>query len=228
MLTPSQQAALDYHLRRINLLTNEEFILELTDHYTSAIGERMAQGMTFETALVDVQQAFGKYKGLQKMERQYNRVKFRRYDALFMNYVREQSHWPRFLLPLFVYIVTYWTTTHTKKPLAFSIDALTSSPLRGYMIGSILGLIIMFFYLAARDGFRGKNLSYKATYLATRFLPITAILYGTCALLTYFNSYLPPFVYEAVQSSCASMIVVYMMAYSRFYQSVFKNTPKAI
>ncbi|WP_461148901.1 hypothetical protein [Spirosoma pulveris] len=66
MLTPAQQSALDCHLRETNLLTNEELILELTDHYTTALLDRMAQGMTFETALTDTQQAFGGAKDCRK------------------------------------------------------------------------------------------------------------------------------------------------------------------
>ena len=226
MLTPDQQDALDYYLRRINRLTNERFILEMTDHYIDAISERMAQGMTFETALTDIQKAFGGCKRLQKMEREYNRVTYRQYDALWLEQIRIQSRWPHVLFPLFVFLVTYWITTHTDRPVSFSMDVLTNNPWRGFLIGSILGFIIRFFYLAAKDGIRGKNLSYKAVYLVTRFLPITVTLYGSCALLTYINSYLPPFVYEFVLACCAAMIVAYMMAYSRFNQVVFKDVAR--
>lgn len=90
MLTSAQQSALDYHLRETNLLTNEELILELTDHYTTALLDRMAQGMTFETALTDTQRAFGGRRGLQQMERQYNRVTFRHYDERWLQAVRTQ------------------------------------------------------------------------------------------------------------------------------------------
>ena len=227
MLTSVQRAALDYHLRQVNRLTNEEFMLEMADHYTDAINERMVKGMPFAMALTDIQRAFGGRKGLQTMERQYNRVTFRRYDALWMEQIREQGRWPHFLFPVVVFFVTYWITTHTPRPVSFSIDVLTNGPWRGFLVGSILGHIIMIFYLIIKDGFRGKNFSYKATYLATRFLPITVMLYGICALLTYINSYLPPFIYEAVLSWCASITVSYMLAYSRFYQAVFKYRSKA-
>lgn len=222
MLTSAQRATLDYHLRKTNLLTNEELIIELTDHYTTTLGDYLAQGLPFQAALTTVQGSFGGRKGLQKMERQYNRVTFRRYDALFMKYVREQGRWPHLLVPLLFYGLTYWATTHRPRPTIFSVDNLTDSLWGGFAIGATVGLILKFFQLVLQNGFIGRNLSYKAIYLATRFLPITLFQYVFSAVLVYYAQFFPPYVYEAALSACISITVTYMLSYSRFYQSVFK------
>ena len=227
MLTPAQQAKLNDCLRETNLLTNEELIQELTDHFTDATNARMAHGVTFETALTDVQRAFGGRKRLQKMERHYNRVTFRRYDTLWMQYIQKQSRWPHCLLPLFMFGIIYWTTTHTSRPAAFSVDTLVHNPWFGFALGSILGLAIKFVQLVVKGGITGKNFPHKALYLLSRIIPITMVLYGFCALLTYLNTYFPPFVYEAILSVCAALIVTYMISYSQFHQAILKNKPKA-
>ena len=227
MLTPTQQAALDYHLRRINRLTNEDLIQELTDHYTNAISERMAQGMSVETALIAIQQDFGGKKGLQKMERQYNQVTFRKYDALWMQYIRKQGQWPRSLMPIFIFGLIYWTTTNTGRPSAFSVDTMVYNPWFGFILGSIIGFSIKFGQLVVQDGIRGKNFPYKATYLVTRVLPIAVLLYGICAGLIYLNAYIPPYVYKATMSACAALTVVYMISYSQFHQVVFGKNQTA-
>lgn len=226
MLTPDQQTALDYHLRQTNRLTNEELIQELTDHYTDAISERMAHGLTFEWSLTDVQKAFGGVSGLQKMEQQYNRVTFRRYDTIWMQYIQKQGRWPHCLMPLFVFGVVYWTTTDMNRPTSFSASTLMYTPWFGFILGSIAGLVIKFIQLVIQGGVRGKNFPYRATYLATRVIPIALLLYGISALLTYLNTYIPPFVYEATMSACAALTITYTISYSQLYQAVFKQKAK--
>jgi hypothetical protein len=224
MLTPAQQSTLDYHLRETNLLTNEELILELTDHYTTALSERIAQGMTFETALTDTQHAFGGRKGLQKMERQYNRVTFRRYDSLFMGYVQQQSRWPRVLLSVLIYALAYWTMTHTDRPTSFSLSMFTNTVWGGFALGTTGGLILQFLRLVFQQGIVGRNISPKALYLITRFLPINLFQYGFIAAMINWAHLFPPYVYEAALSACAPMAITYMLSYGQFYQAVFKRT----
>ncbi|WP_080054524.1 hypothetical protein [Spirosoma aerolatum] len=227
MLTPSQQADLDYHLREVNLLTNEELILELTDHYTVALTEYMTQGMTFETALTEVQKAFGGRKGLQKMEQQYNQVTFRRYDTLFMNYVQQQRKWPHLLVPLLIYSMVYWATTHVARPTSCTVDRLLLTPLGGFALGSTIGLLIQACrFLLQQNGLK-RNLSPKAIYVITRFLPINLLLYGFAIALVYWAQLFPPYVYEATLATLAALGVSYMLSYSKFHQSVFKSVQKS-
>ena len=227
MLTPDQQSTLNYHLRVTNLLINEELILELTDHYTNALNERVATGMTFETALTDVQRTFGGRKGLQRMERQYNNVTFKKYDILFMDYVREQGRWPRLLLPMSLYFVSFWAMTHKPKPTIFSATNLIFSMWGGMALGFYtIFLLTKFSQLIVRNSFAGKSLPHEAIYLVTRFLPIILFQYAFSAVLVYFAQSLPPYIYEASMSASASMTIVYMLSYSRFYQSILKNPSK--
>lgn len=220
MLTPAQQATLDYHLRETIQLSNEDLILELIDHYTIALDDRLRQGMTFESALNDVQNGFGGRKGLQKMERQYNRVTYKQYDTLFMNYVRQQNRWPYSIVPLLIYAIIFWTTNHTPRPLSFSFNGL----LCGFALGSTGGLLIQFFRLLFQQSIVNRNISYKAIYLATRFLPINIFMYGLIAALINWAQLFPPYVYEATLSACVSAGVAYMLGYGHFYQSVFKSS----
>ena len=170
MLTPNQLITIDNHLRRANRLTNEELIQELTDHYTAALSERMAQGMPFDTALADVEQAFGGRQGLQKMERGYNRITFRQYDSLWLQYIRKQGRWPHCLMPLFVFGVVYWTTTDMSRPTSFSIDTLIHTPWFGFILGSIAGLIIKFIQLTIQGAFGEKTSPTKpGTWLPASF-----------------------------------------------------------
>ena len=227
MLTPDQLTAIDDHLRHANRLTNEELLQELTDHYTSALSERVMQGMNVESALTSIQRDFGGKKGLQKMERGYNRITFQQYDSLWLQSIRKQGQWPHCLMPLFVFGVTYWTTTDMSRPTSFSIDTLIHTPWFGFLLGSIAGLLIKFVQLIVQGGIRGKNFPYKARYLATRVIPVALLLYGISVGLTYLSAYLPPFVYETTLSAFAALLVTYTISYSQFYQAVSKGSRKA-
>jgi hypothetical protein len=79
---PQFFSPIDRHLRQDNRLVNEELIAELTDHYVVGIAERMAQGLSFNAALRDMHDNFGGRKGLQTMERQYNRVTISQYSQI--------------------------------------------------------------------------------------------------------------------------------------------------
>ncbi len=108
MLTPGQQTALDNHLRETNQLTNEELIQELADHYTDAIHERMAHGLTFETALVEVQATFGGRAGLSDLQRQYIQSKNRAGWATFRTVMWSYLTFPRLLITVSLLAGTYW------------------------------------------------------------------------------------------------------------------------
>ena len=168
MLTPTQQATLDYHLRETNLLTNEELIMELTDHYTTALTERMRQNMTFETALSNTQIAFGGQKGLQKMERQYNRVTFRHYDERWRQMVADQFRTPlvwRWTLPAYLLILTLSWFVH--KPT--SISNFFYGGVTGAIVGSSFIWLNMLWPYLKMVPFRGwHNVPAEVLYLMKR------------------------------------------------------------
>lgn len=183
MLTPAQLATIDYHLRETNLLTNEELILELADHYTTAILERMEQGMTFETALNETQQAFGGRKGLQKMERQYNRVTFRHYDEQWRQALISQFQKPLLwrktmpsyaLLLLLSFIVLLPDPITTSKWVNFSDGMLTG--LSSGVLISTLGMLWPYLKATFQHGFH--NVPAETLYLLKRRSILMLTLYS--------------------------------------------------
>lgn len=111
-LPPDQLTAIDCHLRKDNWLLNEALIAELTDHYTNAILDRVAQGMTFKYALLDVHKEFGYRKGLLKMEEEYGKTQaksgIRFGHQQFKSYFRRpRLPWTMALLAV-VYGLTLW------------------------------------------------------------------------------------------------------------------------
>ena len=71
MLTSTQIALIDKHLRSDNWLLNNGLITELTDHYQESIATYIAGGKTFDEALRAVHADFGGRKGLLAMEESF-------------------------------------------------------------------------------------------------------------------------------------------------------------
>ena len=225
MLTSAQQASLDYHLRETNLLTNEELILELTDHYTTAHHERITQGMTFEKALIDIQQAFGGRKGLQKMERQYNKVTFRRYDSVLMNYVREQGKWPEYLVPLIVFSFAFWIAVTVLKPVPFSFQTVFNSFGTSLSIGFLVGIVLglpwwNYFKSLIKQGFH--NVPTKVVYMLTRFGSAFALIFVFACMSAYVAPYLPFYLGEVLLAICFVMVSVLVRSHRLMYDRFFK------
>ncbi|MCX6218891.1 hypothetical protein [Spirosoma sp.] len=232
MLTPAQQSTLGYHLRETNLLTNEELILELTDHYTTALLDRMAQGMTFETALTDTQQAFGGRNGLQKMERQYNRVTFRQYDERWRQALVMQFQKPllwRQTLPIYAVILLLSFVIYSPNP-ANGLE-LDDDFYYGFASGTLLGFIILLMSLmwpylktVFRHGF--YNVPTEALYLVTRHSVLLLIMYGAGGMgfLGIF-----PFLPYPVQPMLISLYLGFVGLYTRtgniMYESLYDVYP---
>jgi hypothetical protein len=216
MLTPAQQSTLDYHLRETNLLTNEELILELTDHYTTALLDHMAQGTTFETALTATQQAFGGRKGLQKMERQYNRVSFRNYDERWLQVLRTQFQKPllwRQTMPVCAVIYFCSLLILIQNPImspkwASFAQGMWQGLLGGILIGS-LGLLWPYLKAVFRYGLH--NVPTQVLYLIKRQTMITTVL-CTIGVGGYF--WLMPLLPSPVQAFLASLFVAGMCLYA--------------
>lgn len=108
MLNSIRQADLARHLRSTNLLTNEELIAELTDHFAMAIDERMARGESFDGALANVQEKFGGWPGLQTIQDEYVRGQNRTAWATFRRVALSYIALPRLLITLSLLAGTYW------------------------------------------------------------------------------------------------------------------------
>lgn len=70
-LTATQLQNLEQHLRENMRLSKQDFIAEMLDHYSCAMEQALAHGATWETALHQLDKAFGGRKGLRKMEKHF-------------------------------------------------------------------------------------------------------------------------------------------------------------
>ncbi|GAB4021065.1 hypothetical protein GCM10028808_64720 [Spirosoma migulaei] len=225
MLTPAQLTTIDYHLREVNLLTDEELILELTDHYTTAIAERIAQGMAFETALTDTQQAFGGRKGLQKMERQYNRVTFKHYDEQWRQALISQFQKPLLwrqtipsyaLLLLFSFVVLLPDPIAEPKWVTFSEGMLTGL-FSGVLI-SILGMLWPYMKATFQHGFH--NVPAETLYLMKRRSILMLIIYSTGIMGYFWLLPLLPVPIQAILVSLYFASLCLFMLTSHFMQEL--------
>ncbi|AUD07458.1 hypothetical protein [Spirosoma pollinicola] len=232
MLTPAQKATLDYHLRDTNLLTNEELILELTDHYTTALLERMTEGMTFETALTATQKAFGGSKGLQKMERQYNRVTFRHYDERWRQTVVTQLQKPllyRQTLPVctvLIYLSFVGYSPNSTHELELDNDFYI-----GFATGALIGFVVLLAglvlpYLKTVFTYGVHNVPTEALYLITRHSVLLPILYGTGAMGFFGILSLLPYPLQPLLISLYLVAVgLYMRTGNIMYESLYEVFP---
>ncbi|QMW03039.1 hypothetical protein [Spirosoma foliorum] len=231
MLTPAQQATLDYHLREANLLTNEELILELTDHYSTDLTERIAQGMTFETALTAIQTAFGGRKGLQKMERAYNRVTFRHYDeswkqALIIQF-QKPLLWRQTIPSYAVLLVFSFFSIMTNSSASSKWDAFSNGTLGGVIVGFVINqLAILWPYLKSivRNGIH--NIPAEGLYMMKRQGLLTATLY-TSGLLGYL--WLLPLLPSSMQAVLVSIylasVCLYMLTSHKMHELLYEYAP---
>lgn len=219
MLTPAQQSSLDYHLREINLLTNEELIQELTDHYTTGLIDLMAEGKSFEIALTEVQKAFGGIQGLQKLEREYNTVTFRHYDehwryALMVNF-QKPLLWRRTIPTYMVLILlAIWIGLSDDTVRVGKWNSFWEGGLPGFIIGFLFTALSAFWpYIKSVYRHGWHNAPTEALYLFKR-QGLFIFLFCTIALVGYFV--LLPLVPFWVQ---ALAITMYAMALGLFMQT---------
>lgn len=231
-LTPAQLSTVDQHLRETNLLTNEELIIELTDHYTTAVIEHMVQGMTFATALSDTQQAFGGHKGLQKMERQYNRVTFRHYDERWRQAVISQFQKPllwRQTIPVCAILILLSFFGYS--PDLANEAELDSDFYTGFITGTMTGFVVLIMslvwpYLKTVFRYGIHNVPTEALYLITRHAIILPVIYGT-GTVGFFG--LLPLLPYSTQPLLISLYLVLIGLYARtgniMYESLYEVFP---
>ncbi|GAB3890821.1 hypothetical protein [Spirosoma agri] len=216
MLTPDQLTAIDRHLREINLLTNEELILELTDHYTIALDERLAHGLSFETAITDVQSAFGGSKGLQKMERQYNRVTFRHYDERGLQALLAQFQKPlvgQTLIAVLAIFLFSWLTHKTRLTDEPDWRHFLNGTLEGALAGSSFVWLFMLWPYLKTIPFRGfHNVPTEVLYLLKRHILFLVPFYAVGSLGAVFLSIFP-------NSLEISLVALYLFIYYLFIRT---------
>ncbi|RIV27273.1 hypothetical protein DYU11_02880 [Fibrisoma montanum] len=227
-LTQAQLQAIDYHLRYDNLLTNEELILELTDHYSASLDELLSTGLAFGTALATITAGFGGCNELQKMERQYNRITFRHYDQRWLGFIRESFRWPLSIGPISLFVLAFWTTLEAPKPHSFSlqtlIDTFWGSVGIGTLIGMILGLpLFSFFGSILKHGVH--NVPTEISYILSRFLPALLLLYLFAGCLIYLAPHLPAYIYEGSLATCVMLAAVLLYSHRKMYDSLYELTP---
>jgi hypothetical protein len=196
MLTLENQYQIDDLLRQENLLTNEDLIAELTDHCSVSLEDRLAQGMNAETALVAINADFGGRSGLQKLERQYNRVTFRRYDALWWETMKNLPFQPKrlaFLLALWGFTAYSFWPSHQHSEFAEF----------GFFFGLLLGTLFtlqvpLWDYLKklVRQGWH--NPPTEVQYILRRTSVVTGVLGIQMAVLLWFGPILSDGVNAAI------------------------------
>lgn len=184
MISLENQYHIDDLLRQHNLLTNEDLIAELTDHYSVALENQLAQGVNSETALMAINADFGGRSGLQKLETQYNRVSFRRYDALWWETIKDLPFHPKRLAYLLVMwgvaVYGYWPSFKYNGPIEFGF-------LFGLLIGTLLSLQVpLWDYLKKLVRHGWHNPPTEVQYILRRTSTVTAILGGQMAMLCWF------------------------------------------
>lgn len=227
MLTLHQEWTLYDCLRKQNQLTNEDLIRDLTDSFTADVQEQLDKGAGFETALAAVVDTFGGQTGLQRMERRYNRITFRRYDALWTRYWHKRVS-SFHVLPLLIYGLVYWKVITLPKPRFDSLHDLVNSPWGGVGAGIVLGLLLglplgSYLYSLARRGFH--NLPTPVVYVLTRFVPLLSVAYLISGIVLYLASYLPQPVYAALLTTCILLTLALLLSYRHLHQQLFETEP---
>lgn len=224
MLTPTQLATIDQHLRKENWLLNEDLIAELTDHYINGLVDRTKQGIEFSVALRDIHAGFGGRKGLLQMEEEYQIQKSRRFYTIEWEFVRsfvQGSRWP---LTVCLFLVIYVLNAYVG--LAETIEAAQGIGFL-YVSVSVLFNIIrssIFFYQNRRE------VNYAVRLPSS---PVYIVAYSLSAVLLMVNKYLLPH-YNLILSADAVILLeslletlcfIYYAAIALSLKTVQTNNP---
>jgi hypothetical protein len=220
MLTLENQYQIDDLLRQENLLTNEDLLAELTDHYSVALEERLAQGQDAEMALLAINADFGGRKGLQQLERKYNRVTFRRYDRMWWEIARELyksvSGW--FSLALTTFIC--YPILNSPDPNPWTNHGFIFGIVGGVMLGLQRPLWIYLKNLVLK-GFH--NPPAEVQYLLSRVMPATIIFWGIGFLMNYLAPLWPWLNHQVTCTTYMLSMFIVMQTYGKVYERLYKT-----
>ncbi len=220
MLTLAQQYGLDDCLRKQNLLTNEDLILELTDHFTLSLNQQMADGVAFETALANVVADFGGRSELQRMERRYNRVTFGRYTEVWKQAALSQLKGHKLLFTmvffgLIVYLNAVSPTTHKAGYfLSYSGAGVVASLILG-----VFGVGSKYFESVFRRGWYNPPTGMQ--YIITRILTGALLLFGTGQTGLLVAEIWPFLLHPAVVATYITSAYVFTVSYGTLYRYLY-------
>lgn len=180
-LTTDQLTAIDRHLRKENWLLNEDLIAELADHYANGIEERMANGIPFDLALLDIHKGFGGRKGLLKMEEDYQIGQKQGNVRLFWSILIQYLKFPRLHITIIVTLIFYYLNSTNTNLLKsnYQIVALLIAMFFSYIFAFVrlmhpfkLGISRSYIISLALQSFNGVLL---AGFYLRFFLPVTTV-----------------------------------------------------
>ena len=183
MLTPEQKTAIDRHLRKENWLLNRDLIVELTDHYTEGVEERMANGTSFETAVREIHANFGGRKGLLHMEEEYQNQKYHQLELKEWRLVQSFMHGPRWFVSVLIFAGLFCLNRWFEhQSMVESVSYIALFYVSGSVIGNLLRGAILFY--------RSRN-EINPAYLNSTS-PLFIGLYTASFILLLANKYLFP------------------------------------
>lgn len=226
MLTLAQQYALDDCLHQQNLLTNEDLIVELTDHFTLSLDQQMSDGVSFEKALANVVADFGGRKELQQMERRYNRITFRQYTAVWTQAVLGQFKGYRLWITLTFYGFAFYVNADAPapgKPTHF---------ITGISLVLLTGLVLTCLFTKAnsRYFFSLFQLGYhnpptEMQYVFTRVLGVALLLMGLGEIGIRLTADYPLLLHPAIIAAYYTSTVIYINSYSLLNRHLYNIEP---
>lgn len=109
MLTSQQQKEIRLKLLNSGIKYYEVY-QELSDHYFSAVEERLKAGSSFEEALAVTHVSFGTEEGLQKLQKYFASSAIKQYRQLHWREFLQRFHWPHVVYIFAAAAVAYAVT----------------------------------------------------------------------------------------------------------------------
>ena len=220
MISLENQYRIDDILRQENLLTNEDLIAELTDHYSVALEDRLGQGVNAETALLAINTDFGRRSGLQKLEKQYNRVSFRRYDALWWEAMRLQFR-PKKLL----FLVGMWALVGYS---SWQSPELNFDQMYGFFAGLSVGCVLawqlpLWEYLKKLVRYGWHNPPAELQYLLSWSIPILATFFLLGQWMVDFAPVFPWLSNFTFSATYIMLLLFFLFSQGRLYNLLYKK-----
>lgn len=224
-LTLAQQYTLDECLRRQNLLTNEDLILELTDHFMLSLDQQMADGVAFKTALASVVAGFGGRAELQRMERRYNSVTFGHYTDVWKQAALSQFRMPKlwFIIALFgciIYLNMRSSATHNAGSY---LSGMATGIIGGLLLGVVFNGGSQYVVALVKRGFH--NPPTEIQYIITRCLTGALLLVGIGAGGFQFGQNWPFLLHPVLAAAYITGLYVFFVSYSVLLRHLYDLEP---
>ncbi|GAB2600038.1 hypothetical protein [Spirosoma areae] len=219
-LTSDQLNAIERHLRKENWLLNEDLIAELADHYVAGLEDRLASGMTFDTALQEIHANFGGRKGLLKMEEDYQLQQYRQMGWLEWKTVRSFVEGPRWPVTVAVFASLYWVNTYLGQSESGGSFLLVGSFFVTVSVLTNVALMIVSFY---------KNRHEVKAAVAQPSSAVYVVAYCLSLLLLLLNKYglaLTPTMLMGLETLLETLCFIYYIAIFLTIRRLFSTNRK--